>query len=332
MLNDAGAGERLDCFVSVVAVLTDAGDIVEAFVRDLHAHLERHFSDYEILLVDRYSSDGTTERVQQLTRELIGIRYIELASRVHEDVASAAAMENAIGEYVIMMSPREDPVGSVLELVRLCRRGSEIVVGTAPYPRTFGYRMVRPLISWVLHGIGYDLPRNATNLRCMSRKVVNAVMQTGRFHHQFPVRISKTGYPQTVFAYTLKPGGRSRRTLAQGLRAGMHLLVFNSTRPLRWVTGLGLVGSLAAFVFSAYSVLVRLFVSQIVPGWTTTVVFSSFLFMLLFIILAFLGEYLGRLMEDRGEQRDYDAVFELNSSVMVNEARVNVLDRSTRDK
>jgi hypothetical protein len=51
----------------------------------------------------------------------------------------------------------------------------------------------------------------------------------------------------------------------------------------------------------------------------------SALFMMQFIMMAFFGEYLGRLLDDRSEQADYSVVFEKNSAVMVNQDRVNVL-------
>ena len=50
--------------------------------------------------------------------------------------------------------------------------------------------------------------------------------------------------------------------------------------------------------------------------------------MMQFIMMAFFGEYLGRLLDDRSEQADYSVVFEKNSAVMVNQDRVNVLSDS----
>ncbi|HHC0896821.1 TPA: hypothetical protein ACOSFN_000165 [Escherichia coli] len=55
----------------------------------------------------------------------------------------------------------------------------------------------------------------------------------------------------------------------------------------------------------------------------------STLFMLQFIMLAFFGEYLSRLLDDRSEQAAYSVVFEKNSAVMINKDRVNVLNDAT---
>jgi hypothetical protein len=63
---------------------------------------------------------------------------------------------------------------------------------------------------------------------------------------------------------------------------------------------------------------------HVTEGWTTTILFISFLFAILFTILAFFGEYLARLLNDRSEHKDYTAVFEKNSSVMQEVNRHNV--------
>ena len=54
------------------------------------------------------------------------------------------------------------------------------------------------------------------------------------------------------------------------------------------------------------------------------ILFTSWLFMIMFVILAFLGEYLGRLLDERNEQSDYKVSFEKTSSVMLNENRENI--------
>ncbi|KPJ92282.1 MAG: hypothetical protein AMJ55_10015 [Gammaproteobacteria bacterium SG8_15] len=324
----ASSNPKLDCFVSVVAVLNNMEKALETFLKPLHEHLSEYFTDFEILLVDQCSIDGTNKKIEKYLREIPSIRYLELAAHVHADVAIAAGMENAIGDFVVLISPLDDPVDCVVDIVRLCQSGYDTVIGVSNKPKSFTYTLIRPLTQWMLREIGYNIPRNATGLRCLSRRTINAVSQTGRFHHQLHVRIAKTGYPTTTYQYKSLNKTEERKTLYQGLRQGMHLLVFNSTKPLRWMSALGMLGSFLAFIFASYSLLIRLFKGNVIEGWTSMVLFMSVLFMLLFLILAFFGEYLGRLLDDRSEQSDYAVAFEKTSSVMLNEQRSNVLDRS----
>ncbi len=82
---------------------------------------------------------------------------------------------------------------------------------------------------------------------------------------------------------------------------------------------------MASFLLATYSVLIHLVSNNIVPGWTTVVLSMSMLFMFQFIMMAFFGEYLIRLLDDRRERGDYSIAFEKNSMVMVDQDRVNVM-------
>lgn len=317
--------KKIDSFISVVSVIDASTRDLETYLREMHAHLDAHFEDFEILLIDQGLDESLVMKLEDLLATISSVRYLKLASSVHHDVALAAGLENAIGDFVVLHSESEDPVECISDLVDLSLQGYDIVIGQSEQNQSTGYRMIRPLIQWLLKGIGYNLPRNATSLRCLSRRAVNAVTRTGRFHHQFYVRINNTGYPYTIYSYSQK-SGNAKRTLANGLSEGIHLMVFNSTRPLRWISGLGVFGSLMAFSFSLYSLVIHYFKETVIEGWTTMVLFTSLLFMIMFIILAFLGEYLSRLLDDRNEQSDYIVSFEKNSSVMLNEKRENVID------
>ncbi len=317
--------EKLNSFVSVVSLIDGDSDKIESYLQALHFHLDENFYDYEIVLIEqRIPSENLTDKLENLLTTIPSVRYLKLAFPVHDDVALAAGLENAIGDFVVLHSERDDPVDCISDIVRQSLDGFDIVIGTSAQNQTIGYKLVRPLIQRVLKRIGYNVPRNATGLRCLSRRAVNAVTQSGRFHHKLYVRINKTGYPYANYNYVQKNHSARKRTLLNGILQGLYLLVFNSTKPLRWMSGLGIFGSLMAFSFSLYSIAIHYFKETVIEGWTTTILFISMLFMIMFMILAFFGEYLGRLLNERNEQSDYTVSFEKTSSVMLDEKRKNV--------
>lgn len=300
-------------------------------VAKIQSALDSRYSDYEIVLIAQGPAlDALPDDVKgSITARLPSIRHIQLAAHVDNDVAWAAGLENAIGDFVVLFSHDVDPVPAIGDAVDACKAGFDVVVGVADQPLSIPYRLFRAFADQLLGALDYHLPRNASSLRCLSRRAVNAVTRTGRFHHQLHMRIQKTGYPSCTYAYELLQGDVGRKSLIRGIRDFIRLLVFNSSRPLRWMSMLGFIGSLAAFLFATYSVLIHLIKGNVVEGWTTTILFMSILFMLQFVMMAFFGEYLGRLLDERSEQADYSVVFEKNSSVMVNPDRVNVFTEST---
>lgn len=314
---------KIDRFVSVIVVIRNVEGQVSGYLEKLGKYLSLNFTDYEIVLVDRKSLDRTASEVQKMLGKVRSVRFLELAFGVDEDVAHAAGMESAIGDFVVLFSPERDPLDCIRLAVEKSLKGFDVVVGISVQRQTLPYAVVRPAIQHLLRVIGYEIPRNATSFRCLTRSALNTVTHTGRFHHQLYVRISKSGHPVATLEY--KSINLETRTLISGFKQTLDLLVFNSTAPLRWMSITGAVGSFFAFCFAAYSMLIRLFKDDVIEGWTSLAFVMSFLFMLLFMILAFFGEYLGRLLDDRSEHRDYSISKESNSSVMADSDRLNVL-------
>ena len=321
---------KSESFVSVVLVLDrPLADQAEA-LRRIQGELDAHYTDYEIVAIGQGTARAFGPPDEAVLRNVPGVRLVQLAARVPADVAWAAGLENAIGDFVVLFDPAADPVAAISETVALCKSGFDVVVGVSEQARTWAYRACRSLAAGLLKLVDYALPRGATELRCLSRRAVNSVTSTGRFRYQLSMRIQKTGYPQTSYPYARLTAGQAitPRTLLSGVGELLHLMVFNSSRPLRWMSGLGLIGSVSAFVFAMYSLLVHLVKGNVVEGWTTTILFMSALFMMQFVVLSFFGEYLGRLLDERSERADYAVVFEKNSAVMVNQDRLNVFTDS----
>ena len=111
----------------------------------------------------------------------------------------------------------------------------------------------------------------------------------------------------------------------------MELLVYNTTKPLRWMSTIGMLGSLTSLCFAVYSFLVKLFSNDVADGWSSTVILISFFSMITFMILSLFGEYMNRILNEKNEKSLFWGVKEKTSSVMLNEDRVNVLDGSYQD-
>lgn len=323
--------KKQDSFVSVILEVNNQFSILEQYVKELSPYLHQRYSDYEIVIIDQSSSNISGGDIDNLLKEYTSIRYIYLSYEVSKDIAVAAGIENAIGDFVINLDITSDPIGIIDSLVSECRSGNDVVLGVSEQKSTYLYSFVRPFISKILNSVGYDFPRNFSGAMCLSRRTVNAVTESGRFYHKLYIRIARTGYRMTEYKYESKCVGNSK-TISAGIQDALQFTIFNSTKPLRWMSGLGVFGSLLAFTFALYSLLANLFNNNISAGWTTLVLFSSVLFCLLFTMLAFFGEYLARLLNDRSEHRSYSVVYEKNSNVMLEEERFNVLyDSESQD-
>ncbi len=321
--------KKLGSFVSVVILdryLDDASDnSKESLLDKIYQQLEQHFIDYEIVIVEEMSSyDWHT-----ILTKIPSIRVINLSFQVDEEVAITVGLDNMIGDYVVLYNPIHDPLNLIVQSVQLCNK-NDIVIGIEENPH-YGlfYRSIRVLVSWLLKEIGYYLPKNATSFRCLSRTAVNAATRARNCHHQIYVRISQCGLGFIPLVYQSNNNTQNKKTLLSSVNAFFQLLIFNSVKPLRWMSLLGVFGSLCSFIFIFYGLLSKFFNNEVIDGWSSTLIIISFFFSLLFIILAFLGEYMNRLLYEQSRHEPYWVVNEKHSSVMLNETRFNVTDHAT---
>lgn len=327
-----------DVFVSLVAPLHNAASFVAAFIEEAQALLAENFTNYEIVLVDDASTDDTRRRIEELLGRYPCMRLLPLSRRMGEEVAIAAGLESAIGDFVVTIDANLDPLGLLPAMVSAAQDGRDLVLGVvserhddAPVfdVARRGYRL---LCRWLLQ---YQPPTGLTAYRVLSRRAVNAVTRFRRRRRYFPAIVAEIGFPFEPYSYEWqKPrsGVGPPRRLFKSIHAGASVLLHHSTVPIRGVAVLGLFGSLLSMLAAIYVVLVNIFKNTVAPGWTTLSLQMSGLFFLVFLMLAMIAEYIARMIDETDDRPLYHPLDEKNSSVMLAQpGRTNVLDESTLD-
>ncbi|EGU32219.1 glycosyl transferase family protein [Vibrio sp. N418] len=316
---------KSDTFVSVVLIVENQTEKLIGYIDKLSPYLEHYLNDYEIVIIDQNSKDGLEQELPKCLVTHQSIRHIRLSQEESNDVALAAGLENAIGDFVINLNIESDDVEVVLPLMECALLGNDIIVCTSNKVTSYFYKKIKIISTGLLKSIGYTLPNDSTGTFCFSRRAVNAITESSRYYCKLQMRIANIGYSLHPFNANKYTHPNKRKNITRGITETLHHMVFNSTKPLRWMSFLGIMGSILAIVFSTYSLLIHLINDTVASGWTTTILFMSMLFAILFTMLSFFGEYLARLLNDRSEHKDYNVVYEKNSSVMLNEDRSNVL-------
>lgn len=321
-----------DAFISVVAPLpADAG---LDFVRRLSGVLSGAFTNHEIILVDDLADGAASAPLRDLLKSVECLRVIRLSRRLTFDVAVTAGLESSIGDFVVIMDPRSDPPERIPEMVARAAEGIGIVVGVDvnPPPRSWPTSRLAGLFHWYVRKfLGTDLIPNSTNFRVLSRQAVNAVVGIKGRYRQLRFLTSTVGYGRYTISYERLPtgstGGPSFVTLVS---EAADMLIANSTHPLRAVSLLGLVASGLNLLYLGYVVVIYLIKRDVAPGWTTLSMQTGGMFFLLFLLLAILSEYVGRILAESRVQPLYNVLDELNSSVLLKDVdlRRNVVGES----
>lgn len=311
-----------DILVSVLTVVNNDGDLIEAFVAETAKVISASFQYYELLIVDNGSQDDSSEKIQALQKQFPNIRLLRLSKAYNKEIALAASLDNSIGDYVVIMDLLCDPPELIPRLVQQAASGYDVVIAEAAdrgrdsWMESTLRKVFYSLASRIL---GYTLQPQASYFRVLSRRVVNSLIQIKNKSRYFKYFTALVGFRQIHIPYQRvyrcsRPSGKL--TFFESMGNALDIILSNSAKPLRWAAWLGLLASSINLAYFGYIFLITLVKRKIAEGWLTTNVMSTLMFFFLFLILAILSEYVSRILEETKDRPLYFIDYEVDSPVM----------------
>jgi len=333
-----------DVLVSVVAPTWDSESYIASFCRDLSDVLEEGFVDYEIIIIINGATDNTADELATLQRELRNLRVMTLARPISHDAVLMAGVEHAIGDVVVTVDPRFDPVGSVAGMLGvLQRKNVDIVYGvrrdrSITGAQTFYDRFARAFYGLLGRWAGIDIPRSVGTLQMFSRRAVNAFLDHTDRYDLFRAMGAFTGLPYAEYQYErVARSGESRNQagLRSAIGVGAYSLLLSSRQPLRILTMMSVAGAGVNLLYSAFIVIINLVKEDVTDGWTSLSLQITGLFFILFLVVGVLSEYVLRIFMAQQNQLPYIITRETSSFEHLRKRDLNVvqgnLERRTED-
>lgn len=327
---------RTDTFVSVVAPVLNDAAIVADFVREVTGVLRTHYTNYELVLVDDGSVDGTVAQAQRLLAEHECVRVLALSRSFGDEAAIAAGLDTAIGDFVVVMMPNTDPPTVIPLLVAKARGGHDVVFGLRRRvrPEPLVARLPSHLFYWYTHRVmKLPLLKNASHFRVMSRRTVNAIIQVRDRARYLRLLSLNVGFAHDAIPYDEieRNPSRPRRSLLARIGVAIDMIIANSAHPLRMVTLLGVAGASFNVLYAGYVLIIYLAKPDVAEGWATLSLQSAGMFFLLFLVLTVLSEYVGHILDEVSSRPLYYIREEHNSPVAIaDRERRNVVVETSR--
>lgn len=260
--------------------------------------------DFEIVYVDDGSTDHTAEILRVLQADDRRVRVIRFSRNFGHQVAVTAALEHASGDAVVVIdADLQDPPEVIGEMVDRWREGYHVVHAQRHERRgesrfklwtakTF-YRLMRLLAD-------IDMPLDTGDFRLIDRQVVAALNNMPERDRFVRGMVTWVGFRQTEVTYSREPriAGTSKYPLWKMVRFAADGIFSFSLVPLRLATAMGFVTSALALMGIVYALVMRLFTSIWVSGWTLLFIAVLFVGGVQLVSLGILGEYMGRIYRE----------------------------------
>ena len=266
--------------------------------------------DSRVLFVNDGSRDNTWNLICQLAKEDEHYMGICLSrNRGHQNALLAGLME-AKDKCDITISidcDGQDDINAMDAMVDEYLSGAEIVYGvrskrdTDTFFKRFTAESFYKLMKWM----GADTVYNHADYRLVSSRALKEFANFKEVNIFLRGMFPLVGFKSTCVYYERheRIAGESHYPLKKMLALAFDGITSLSIKPIRIITGLGVVISLVAFALIVYA-LVSYFTGNVVSGWASSLIVTCFLGGIQLISLGVIGEYIGKIyMEAKARPR-----------------------------
>lgn len=322
-------GQPYPILLSVVVPLRNAGGRVRALLEPLVAALSEQVEDFELVVVDNGSTDGSAHEYAALAGEggLPNLQIYRLIREVDFEVAVWAGVENALGDYVLVLDPLNEDISFLPRALEKIAEGADLVSirNTTAKPVSGLERLLeRTFLATYRRLVGVDLAGEGANCRLISKRVVSFLLEQPKPALRYRTLPALAGFPKACLDYVGPRAAPDRGGLRSKARRGLNLLFAQTMLPLRIASALALAGATLNVLYSGYVILIRLIKADVMPGWTTLSLQQSGMFLLLSLVLFILVEYVAQMLAWTLEGPSYYLAGEHTSAVLTRRARLNV--------
>ena len=289
----------------VIPVFNEEKNLKELLDRCLKTCMEMR-RDFEIILVDDGSSDGSRNMIKEGAAQYPGqIIGLLLNRNYGQHSAIMAGFEQTRGDIVVTLdADLQNPPEEIARVVAKADEGFD-VVGTVRMSRrdTFFRRAASHMVNRVVRmSTGVDMHDYGCMLRAYHRRIVEAMLQCHERSTFIPV-LANSFAARTAeidVHHARRSAGDSKYGLWKLINLQFDLLTSMTTFPLRLLNVLGALISALGVGFGIFLFVMRLIYG---PDWAAAGVFTLFAILFIFIgaqflAMGLLGEYIGRIYSD----------------------------------
>ncbi len=264
-----------------------------------------------VLFVNDGSRDKTWELICGFAKQdahFIGIS--QSRNRGHQNALLAGLMEARANNCDITISidcDGQDDINAMDEMVQKYLDGAEVVYGVRSRrdTDTFFKRFTAEGFYHLMNALGADIVFNHADYRLISARVLDNFADYKEVNIFLRGMVPLVGFKseQVFYERHERLAGESHYPLRKMLALAFDGITSLSNKPIRLITGAGIVVSLISFIGVIWAI-VQAAMGSVVAGWASTICIVCFVGGVQLVCLGVIGEYIGKIyMETKARPR-----------------------------
>ncbi len=277
-------------------------------VKDL-IQIESNY-DFELLLMDNNSNDGSAIVAKEELKKFNGSKYIKLSRNFGYQANIKAGYDHCSGDAAVQLdADGEDDPKIISEFLRLWEQGFDVVYGIREKRQeNFILSYIRNLFYFFLKKFSeIDIPSKAGDFRIIDRKVINYLKKFDEKNLYLRGLISFIGFKQKGIKYTRnkRVSGQSKISLFKYFNISLTAITSFTKTPLIIIFIIGLLTFILSLIMLIIYLILYVKGSIIEPGFTTIILIQLLFFGLLMFLIGILSIYLGFILDEVKKRPTY---------------------------
>ncbi len=253
-----------------------------------------------IYFIDDGSKDSTWNIIETLSEKCKYISGIKLSRNFGHQNALLSGLLTVKGDVIISIdADLQDDISMIEKMIDLYGKGNDIVYGVkrkreadSVFKRTTAEGFYK-----IMHLMGVEIVYNHADFRLLSRSVIEHLKNFKEVNLFLRGLMPLIGFQSTTVSYEISEryAGKSKYTLRKMLSFAWDGISSFSITPLRFITAIGFILFFSTLILTAWSLGVKLFTDDAIPGWASTVLPIYFIGGVQMLSLGIIGEYVGNI-------------------------------------
>ncbi len=293
-------------FISVVAYAHNSEKTIVEFLEKIYLFFSEKFDSFEIIVINDASTDKTLALIDKHKQNYSGkVTVLTTAWKHNRELAMLAGTEMAIGDFIyeIESTDLEFPIESLWEAYEKSGTGFDVVFASPNGKLSKSSKIFYKILSKFSY---QKLELRTESFKLITRRALNSILKTKEKTRYRKIIYRFSGFPTTTIQFKPTKNIRSNMTLGEKIELAVGVLLTFSDIGLKLTLFLSILFLTISISIGIYTISIYLTEkSLIVAGWTTTMLFLSFSFSGIFLILTILGKYLTIILEETKDRPAY---------------------------
>jgi len=297
--------------VSIIVPIYNDGALAEEFC----VVFEKVFQDYfqtkeinnfvELIFVNDGSKNDSFLILKKIPKQFSFVKIINLSRNFGQHIALTAGYEMSIGAHIGMLNvDMQEHPKEIIKYLDLFKEDNDIdfILGLRKYRHDSFFKKVTSLLFNQLMNklTGDKTPLNASTLRMMNRKFLNAYLSLNEKSRYLPGLENWLGFKHGYvdIEHVDRKKGKSSYNFFSRIKMATNAILSFSDIPLRFVVSVGFLISVVGFLMIFFLFIQKLFFVEMQPGYTSTISIIVFLGGFQILVIGLSSLYIGRILKE----------------------------------